>query len=802
MPLIEIAQPVHREPPATMNFDSRAVPARPGTHGGYSAILALLLLFLSTHCLATDNPGASLTKQFEAAKAALNAQDLAKAEQHYRQTIALGLRQLGNLSLSENRFDQATQYLDDAVTLTPQDDGLQVDAAVAWFRKGDSKKAKTMIEAVLQRDPRMARAHNVLGRLLLFEGNAKGALTELKAAVSLQNDFETSYFLAIALLKAKEQSEAAELFQKIKEHTGESAALRVLFGRAYLVTHFPGPAMAEFRKAIQIDPKYPRAHSLLGYSTLEFMGESGYPEARKLFEQELTIQPRDYLTLVLLGITTVSLRDYATSESALLRAARIRPDGASSYLYLGEIYTATGRYEAAVKVLEKYISLVHNPEEFHRDLGRGYFLLGQNLLRVGKREQAQKALARSRELREAEFKYDQKHMFFDQEHQVDSSEGSDSHTSERIEGMLGVGASEDDRSEQSMAQGGLPSEGPVQRVPIPATEAPAAKRYRLFAADILASSYNDLGTMRAQESKFAEGAELFKRAYAWKPSLPGLDRNWGLAAYRAQLYSEAISPLERQLAAHPEDSLVRRVLGVSYFAGDNFAKTVEVLRPLLTNPPNEPALLFSWGTALVKTGQAQTGEQILKLLLENNSDNPSVHFLLGQAYAQQEDYPNALLELETSLRLDSQLPEAHYYIGLVHLHQSEFSPAAEEFRKELLLRPGDPATSYRLAYALRSQGQTDEAAQILQGVVSAQPEYEPAHFELGRALLQQGDAVGAIKSLEIAEKLVPKREATYFQLSQAYRIAGRIQDANQALATYRKLIEENRLKKRKSLEAD
>jgi hypothetical protein len=60
----------------------------------------------------------------------------------------------------------------------------------------------------------------------------------------------------------------------------------------------------------------------------------------------------------------------------------------------------------------------------------------------------------------------------------------------------------------------------------------------------------------------------------------------------------------------------------------------------------------------------------------------------------------------------------------------------------------------------------------------------------------------SIKSLETAEKLLPKREATYFQLSQAYRIAGRTQDANQALATYRKLIEENRLKKRKSLEAD
>ncbi|HEV2731887.1 MAG TPA: tetratricopeptide repeat protein, partial [Terriglobales bacterium] len=658
------------------------------------------------------------------------------------------------LSISENQFEQAAQYLDNAVKLTPKDDSLRVDAAVAWFRRGEPKKAKAMIEAVLATDPSMARAHNVLGRLLLFEGNAKGALAELKAAVSLQGDFETYYFLAIALLKAKQQSEAAEVFQKIKSTTGDSSALHVLFGRAYLVTHFPGPAMAEFRKAIELDPKYPRAHSLLGYSTLEFLGESGYPGARKLFEQELAIQPKDYLTLVLLGITTVSLRDYGTAESALLRASRIRPDGAAAYLYLGEVYTATGRYQPGVSVLEKYVSLVHNPEEFHRDLGRGYFLLGQNLLRVGKPEQAKKALARSRTLREAEFKYDQEHMFYDQEHQVEASESTESHTTERVAGTLEAGAADDDRSTQSMAQGGLPAEGPVQRTAIQAaSEKPAAKRYRQFVADILASSYNDLGVMRAEESNFPEASEFFKQAWAWKSDLPGLTRNWGLAAYRAQLYADAIAPLERQLAAHPDDELVRRLLGISYFAADNFVKTVEVLRPFLKNPPDDPALLFSWGTSLVRTNQANTGQEIFKLLLEKSADNPSVHFLLGQAYAQQEDYTNALRELQTSLRLDPQLSEAHYYIGLVYLHQSNFDLAAQELRKELDLRPGDAVTSYRLAFALRSEGQTDEAAEILRRVVSAKPDYEPAHFELGRALLQQGDANGAIKSLEAAKTL-------------------------------------------------
>jgi len=760
-----------------------------------------LAAFLSPAARATDDPGEALRRQFEAAKTSLDSGDQLKAESNYRQTIALGLRQVANLSLSEDRFEDATRLFGEALKLTPSDADLQVEAGVAWFRRGDPTKAAELVQAALAAHPENARAHNVLGRIALFRDDTDESIAELKKAVLLQDDFETSYFLGVAYLKAKKVPEASAWFKELESSMGDSAALHVLFGRAYLLTHFPASAVEEFRKAIKLDPRYPRAHSFLGYASLESYGESFYPQARKLFEQELMIQPDDYLTLVLLGITTASLRDYPAAETALLHATRLRPDGASPYLYLGETYTATKRLKQAIEALEKYVSLMRAPEETTRDLSRAYYLLGQDLLRLGRAEEAKKALANSQRHREAKFRYDVQHIFDEKP----STDGADSRPTERIAGLLETGGPDDNKTAETMVQGGLPTNSTsALQPPAPShpAESRAAKQYRAFVSEILASSYNDVGVMRAKDAKFAEAAEFFKQAATWNPSLPGLDRNWGLASYRAESYSDAVPPLERQLAAQPGDNFVRQLLGMCYFLAENFSKTAEVLRPFLKTPPDDPALLFAWGTALVRTHQADAAMEIFRRLLEQNAGNPAVHLLLGQAHAQQENYPGALTELHTALQLDPRLPEAHYFIGLIHLRQSDFEAAAAEFRSELEIRPADPLTSYHLGYALFLQGQVEQAIAIFRQVIQAKPDYELAHFELGRALLQQGDAAGAIESLEAARKLYPDRDATYYQLSQAYRRIRRLPEAEQAMAAYKKLIEGNRLKKRESLEAE
>src|SRR5205807_10393383 len=140
-------------------------------------------------------------------------------------------------------------------------------------------------------------------------------------------------------------------------------------------TKFSQQAISEFSKAISLDPKYPRAHSFLGYAYLEFYQEEGYPRARKEFETEVKLYPNEYRAQELLGIANVNLRDFPAAEAALLRAVRLKPQEASLYLYLGETYSATNRIKAAVEVLEKYVKVAGNPEDDKlREASRAYYL--------------------------------------------------------------------------------------------------------------------------------------------------------------------------------------------------------------------------------------------------------------------------------------------------------------------------------------------------------------------------------------------------------------------------------------------
>ena len=82
--------------------------------------------------------------------------------------------------LDEALFAYQAPELGEAADKAPKDAEAQAAAAVAWFGRGDSKKARAYADACAALNPKEARAALVRANLSVDAGDGKGALEALK----------------------------------------------------------------------------------------------------------------------------------------------------------------------------------------------------------------------------------------------------------------------------------------------------------------------------------------------------------------------------------------------------------------------------------------------------------------------------------------------------------------------------------------------------------------------------------------------------------------------------------------------
>ena len=708
-----------------------------------------------------------LDQHYSAAQTFQLAGDLDHAEAEYHQVLALALQRMGNLLAAEKSdSEEAARLLEEAVAAQPASADARMDLAMVYFRAGHLDRASDLAAQVVKDDPRNVRALQLLGNIEFAQGNAPAAAEHLHTALGLQGDFDTAYSLALAYLTQHKLAETKLLFDELLNDMGSTPELHVLLGRAYRETGYLDEGIREFKKTIELDPHYPRVHYYLALAYLAQGEKERFPTARPLFEQELAINPKEFFSTFFLGVIHLEDREFPAAEQYLRKAAELQPENPDPLLYLGQVYFETNRPELAIEALKKSVGLTTDPSRNHYQVSKAHTMMGQVLLKMGKQEEAEAELKRSQELRAQAFQNDK-----------DAQEARERGQHELL-------------PELQASQ-----EKPAfleNRPPLDAAAEKEAQALRATLTEILANAYNNLGVIQARHEQYAQASDYFLKASRWRPDLQGLDRNWGLASFRAQRFEEAIGPLARQVARQPDDAKSRDALGLSYFMAGKFAKTVETFQPVLAGLPDDPGILYALGVSLVNIGDSATASSVFRRMLEKNPNVAEIHVLLGQADADQNQYTQAVLEFSRALELDPKIEGAHFGCGLILLREGKIDDSVRQFSAELEAHPQDAKAKYHLAYGLLMQQQKDQAFTLLSEVVRDKPDYADAQYQLGKILLERGEVKAAIERLETAVRLDPTKDYSYFQLSAAYRRDGRLEDAQRSLLAYQKLKEKAR----------
>ncbi|MBZ5656258.1 MAG: tetratricopeptide repeat protein [Acidobacteriia bacterium] len=560
-----------------------------------------------------------LRQHYDAAQNAQSANNLEQAAVEYKAFLAEALRRLADRRAHAGDSSRASELFEQALPLTPHDSSLRLDYAEARRAAGDLVNAQSAAETVLQSGPRNARAHFVLGRILLQRKENQRASEQLETAVAQEPTFEHGYVLAIAYLNLKALDRAATVFGEMLAGFGDTAAIHMEFGRAFAEAGYPEQGIQEFKKVIVKDDKFPGAHYSLGAAYLVGLADAAFPDAAEEFRKELERHPDDFLSLYQLGYIAVSQHQLKEAESFLGRAASLDPGNPDVHLSLGQAYAEADRRTEAEASLRKSIELTKDVSHNHYQVQRAHYLLGRLLLQAGREEEAKHELKIADQLL--------KQSVASNQGQPESRPSTDAGANVSVQAHA--------------------SQEPMDLETVKQVEA-----YEKQVAPAIADSYNNLGAIMANRDELSQALTFFQQAASWNPSLEGIDYNWGRAAFAANQYEQAIAPLARQLQAHPDDTMIRSALGASLFHVQRYREAVETLKPLESQISSDSRLDYIYSVSLVRSGAPAKGVTLLLALAKAMPRLFDVHMALGEAFSVQGDHANAAREFQIALELN------------------------------------------------------------------------------------------------------------------------------------------------------
>ena len=302
-------------------------------------------------------------------------------------------------------------------------------ATQSQIGRGETDEAAVLLGRVLERDPNIIDAHQMLGQIASSESRYDDSVEHYQNALALDGDHKASLFgLAMAYRKLGRDGDAIPGFERLfdlshrdvkvaiqlselYEEAGridDAAAvldqvsgqqdlpamlynqlgeLRVLQGR-------PGEAVPLFDTAIAANADLPNPY----FNLAVLYEENGdLDRAITMYERNIERAPKNYQSQFNLGRLYGGRGDVARQQAMWEAAIASNPDFARGYYYLAKLLMDRGDLARAEELARAGIA--NDPK--HQGGPLGYFVLADLLNRQGRAADAQEALARGREIQGA-----------------------------------------------------------------------------------------------------------------------------------------------------------------------------------------------------------------------------------------------------------------------------------------------------------------------------------------------------------------------------------------------------------------
>jgi tetratricopeptide (TPR) repeat protein len=248
--------------------------------------------------------------------------------------------------------------------------------------------------------------------------------------------------------------------------------------------------------------------------------------------------------------------------------------------------------------------------------------------------------------------------------------------------------------------------------------------------------------------------------------------------------AEAVPELEVLHAKEPLEVQPALLLADCLLQTGQALKAVELLVPVENEYPDDRAVVYMLGMALLKESRLTEAKGMLDKILREGQSAES-EYLLGQSEFLRQNVVAAAAHLSRAVELNPKLPGVHSLYGQVLRGLTQLDAAAEQFRTELQVNPYDFVANAETAMQLKQDGRTDEALAHLGRALQVRPGDPGALFQRASIHLQQGQTEKSRLELEQLVRDFPSFVEAHATLATVYYRLKRTADGDRERALAR-----------------
>ncbi|HEY3705812.1 MAG TPA: tetratricopeptide repeat protein [Terracidiphilus sp.] len=277
---------------------------------------------------------------------------------------------------AKGRVDQAMNVLNQLAAQTPEAPGVERLRGIIFYQRDQLTEAAEAFSKAMAQDASDRESTEMAGVTLFRLGKPKEALPFLeKAHAAVQNaNVDPQYVLGLAYSDVGRYDDARHAFAVQYGFPPDSAEAYLLAGRLFLRRELRDQAATQAQKALELNPKLPLAHQLLGEAAL---ARGDTETAVKELEAEREVNPLDGDLYDRLGDAYLRSGQYEQAQQALNRAVLLVPMSTGPYILLGEAFLKLKDPIQALRYLTRAVKMDPSNYITHNLLGQAYKATGQ-----------------------------------------------------------------------------------------------------------------------------------------------------------------------------------------------------------------------------------------------------------------------------------------------------------------------------------------------------------------------------------------------------------------------------------------